>query len=62
MIQIKYFQRMKEANLLIRDNGIGMDSEMLESIFRLDSKKKNRGVNGEIGVGLGLVSREKLQI
>jgi signal transduction histidine kinase len=59
LIKIKYFLKDERLTFSIQDTGIGMDSQMLESIFKLDSKKKNRGVNGEVGVGLGLIiSRE----
>ncbi len=39
----------------IRDNGIGMDEQILEKIFKLDAKKSTPGTENEAGTGLGLL-------
>lgn len=39
----------------IKDNGIGMNQETLNNLFRIDSTISNFGTSGEIGTGLGLI-------
>lgn len=38
----------------VRDTGVGMSSEVMEKIFRIDTKHSTQGTNGERGTGLGL--------
>jgi signal transduction histidine kinase len=44
----------KQVKIFIMDNGIGMTNEQVEQLFNLD-KISNKGTNGEIGSGLGLI-------
>ena len=39
----------------VRDTGIGMDKNLLENLFRLDSNTGRRGTAGELSTGLGLI-------
>jgi PAS domain S-box-containing protein len=39
----------------VADNGVGMDEEKINDLFRLDVTVSSRGTEGEIGTGLGLV-------
>jgi signal transduction histidine kinase len=39
----------------IKDTGIGMSSEMVDNLFRLDVQTGRPGTNGESSSGLGLV-------
>jgi signal transduction histidine kinase len=39
----------------VADNGIGMNTELLASLFRIDVKSNRPGTNGEISSGLGLL-------
>lgn len=41
--------------IVIEDNGIGMDSETLNSLFLLESVNSRQGTNQEKGTGLGLI-------
>ena len=41
--------------ICVTDNGIGMDEERLNELFRLDVTVSSRGTEGEVGTGLGLV-------
>ncbi len=43
------------CRISIRDNGIGISKENLEKIFKIGSKHRTRGTQGEKGTGLGLV-------
>jgi PAS domain S-box-containing protein len=43
------------VEILIRDNGIGMDVETLDKLFRIDSVMPTRGTDGESSTGLGLI-------
>ncbi len=38
----------------VEDNGIGINTEDLQKLFRIDVKYKSRGAGGETGTGLGL--------
>ena len=39
----------------ITDKGVGMSSDQLESLFRLDKKITSKGTDNEDGTGLGLI-------
>lgn len=39
----------------VKDNGIGMDENMLQKIFKLDNKKSTPGTENELGTGIGLL-------
>jgi signal transduction histidine kinase len=41
--------------IAIADNGVGMSDEVLNKIFRIDSKHTTEGTAGEKGTGLGLL-------
>ncbi|MGE5353595.1 MAG: ATP-binding protein [Acidobacteriota bacterium] len=43
------------AEICVADTGIGMDDEVKNKIFRIDSKYSTKGTLGEEGTGLGLV-------
>jgi len=45
----------KMVKVSIRDSGIGMDSELIEDLFRTDVYTGRKGTSGEQGSGLGLV-------
>ncbi|MCY1719455.1 ATP-binding protein [Prolixibacteraceae bacterium Z1-6] len=48
--------QMKDfCEIKVKDNGVGIESENLEKIFRIDSKHKTTGTKGEKGTGLGLI-------
>ena len=42
-------------HVLVADNGVGMSNEVMEKLFRLDSKHSTRGTANEKGTGLGLI-------
>ncbi len=54
-IEIKAFEENDRIILKVQDNGIGMDKEMLGSLFRIDENNSTLGTNNEIGTGLGLI-------
>jgi len=45
----------KNLQIVVADNGIGIDKENLEKLFRIDSYYSTSGTHGEMGTGLGLV-------
>jgi len=45
----------KEVEVSIMDEGIGISSDQLEKLFRIDEKFKSTGTAGEKGTGLGLI-------
>lgn len=45
----------EEVIISVVDNGVGISDEIIEKIFRIDSKHSTIGTAGEKGTGLGLV-------
>lgn len=45
----------KHAEIEIIDNGIGINNEMLDDLFKIDNIKSQPGTNNEKGTGLGLI-------
>ncbi len=43
------------ALIAVQDTGIGIQKEMIEDLFRLDSKSRRAGTEGEPSTGLGLL-------
>ena len=39
----------------IRDNGIGMNQQMVDNLFRLDFNTGRKGTEGESSTGMGLI-------
>lgn len=53
-----YIEGKKEVENIvvkIKDEGIGMDEETLQNLFRIDVAQSSRGTAGESGTGLGLI-------
>jgi len=44
-----------QAEITVKDNGIGMSEDTLKKIFLLESDVKSLGTSGEKGTGLGLI-------
>jgi signal transduction histidine kinase len=45
----------KEVIISIADNGVGMSKEVLQKLFRIDTKHSTKGTADEKGTGLGLI-------
>ena len=44
------------VDITISDNGVGINVEDIDTLFRIDvKKKKNKGTDNEKGTGLGLI-------
>jgi signal transduction histidine kinase len=41
--------------IFVEDNGVGMDNDTVEHIFKIDSRYTSIGTNKEKGTGLGLI-------
>jgi len=54
-VEIQLKPGEKEIEVSIVDEGIGITSEQLEKLFRIDEKFKSTGTAGEKGTGLGLI-------
>ena len=52
-IQLKPGEKKVEVSIV--DEGIGISSDQLEKLFRIDEKFKSTGTAGEKGTGLGLI-------
>jgi len=54
-VEIQLKPGEKEIEVSIMDEGIGITSEQLAKLFRIDEKFKSTGTAGEKGTGLGLI-------
>jgi signal transduction histidine kinase len=53
----------KCLKIYIKDNGVGIEAENIEHLFKLNKKTQKLGTKNESGSGLGLLlSRELLQL
>lgn len=55
IIKINYEEHNDAIELHIVDNGVGMSSEVIEKLFRIDEHHSTEGTNKEKGTGLGLI-------
>jgi signal transduction histidine kinase/ligand-binding sensor domain-containing protein len=54
-VEIQVKPGEKEVEVSIVDEGIGISSDQLQKLFRIDEKFKSTGTAGEKGTGLGLI-------
>ncbi len=59
-IGIKAKKISKYIQIEVIDYGVGMDSKIMETLFTYDKTKVREGVQGERGVGLGLVNANEI--
>jgi signal transduction histidine kinase len=45
----------KCIKICIKDNGIGMDKDLVNNLFKLDKSTGRKGTEGELSTGLGLI-------
>jgi len=55
IIKLQAIETSDNVLISIVDNGIGMDSDTLDKLFKLDSNLTTTGTAGEQGTGLGLI-------
>lgn len=55
LITISFLEVDDFIEVCINDTGVGMDKESLEKLFRIDKSHSNKGTEGEVGTGLGLI-------
>jgi signal transduction histidine kinase len=54
-VKIEAHEDLQNTIISITDTGIGMNSEMVENIFKLDTKNNRNGTENEPSTGLGLI-------
>jgi signal transduction histidine kinase len=54
-VEVKLEPRESEVEVSIVDEGIGIEKENIDRLFRIDEKYKSTGTAGEKGTGLGLI-------
>ena len=55
LVKLSLKQTNGHVQVSIADTGVGMDSEVLGKLFRLDAKHTTKGTANEKGTGLGLI-------
>ena len=60
--KVEIYSRTLEnsVEITVSDNGVGMEKEDIENVFRMDKKIVSLGTNNEKGTGLGLVVCKEL--
>ena len=62
-IHLQNMSNSKEVIISIRDNGVGMDQQTINNIWKDDSYQSIRGTNHEKGTGLGLkIAKEFIEL
>ncbi|MBF0452897.1 MAG: hybrid sensor histidine kinase/response regulator, partial [Candidatus Magnetomorum sp.] len=61
-IQIFIESKDNSVHVSVRDDGIGIDQDGLEKLFKIESKYKKKGTADEHGTGLGLILCKELSI
>lgn len=54
-IEVSAIEINSSISIRIKDNGVGMSSEVQNKLFRIDSKYTTKGTKNEKGTGLGLI-------
>lgn len=55
VISIYLAENDKNLTISVQDTGVGMSKEIVEKLFRIDTKVTSVGTNNEKGIGLGLI-------
>jgi PAS domain S-box-containing protein len=60
LIKIYYLEKFennikKSIQIIVEDNGIGINSSKINNLFKIDKSPSTKGTNGEQGTGLGLI-------
>ena len=55
VINIDVEKNNSTVKFKIKDTGLGIDEERVQSIFEVDRSKTTQGTKGEAGTGLGLI-------
>ena len=59
-IAIEVLKNQQECLISVKDNGVGITRESLDSLFRIDQNKSTKGTQNETGTGLGLILCKEL--
>ncbi len=54
-ISISTELKAKYVEICIEDNGVGLEKEKIDKLFRIDQNISTKGTEGELGTGLGLI-------
>ncbi len=60
MVSIRYENNISKDVLFVKDNGVGMNPEKIDSLFKIDLSAPSIGTSGEKGTGLGLILCKEL--
>ena len=55
IITNNYLEDEKYIVFSVKDEGVGMNTDTINKLFRIDTKVSTKGTNGEPGTGLGLI-------
>jgi predicted ATPase/signal transduction histidine kinase len=62
VVEIILKEEKENILLIIEDNGIGIDKDKINNLFKLNQKVSSNGTNGEKGSGLGLLLCKEFMI
>ncbi|MBL6445640.1 tetratricopeptide repeat protein [Fulvivirga sp. 29W222] len=54
-IEVSAVEKGGLIEVAVEDSGVGISEEILDNLFRIDSRNSTKGTLGEVGTGLGLI-------
>ncbi|MCB9248492.1 MAG: HAMP domain-containing histidine kinase [Ignavibacteriales bacterium] len=55
VIKLDAIEESRNYKIIVSDCGMGMDTQTIKNLFRIDTAHKSIGTSNEIGTGLGLI-------
>jgi signal transduction histidine kinase/uncharacterized protein HemY len=59
VITISASEKNESVEICVSDNGVGIEQEVINKLFRIDESYSTKGTNNETGTGLGLILCEE---
>ncbi|HEY9125368.1 MAG TPA: HAMP domain-containing sensor histidine kinase [Bacteroidales bacterium] len=59
-VSVSAIEKADTYCIMVTDNGIGMEKELVENLFKIDVDVSRKGTKGEKGTGLGLILAHEL--
>jgi signal transduction histidine kinase len=59
-VSISAIEKAGSYCIMVTDNGIGMEKELVDNLFKIDVEVSRKGTKGEKGTGLGLILSNEL--
>lgn len=54
-VQLSLIHELNEWKIIVEDEGVGIDADMIQKLFKIDDSVSTKGTKNESGTGLGLI-------